>query len=1342
MNSESLTYLRLDFEIAVPYAVVLKGIEAWFEWDLISELDLRWRNTRLQGNRLIVVAKLNDNILLGLDLWLQMGLLTDEYVRLLGRTRFSRDLPTFSEATSVRTHPTEASMQSLTQDLPELEPTRSTSNVSTRNSPPPSPRPVVPVHHPSRSAQMVQSLISEFSTIWLLFLGVFLVVVSSGVLAASQWNQFPPQGQFAILLGYTLAFWVVSLWTGRQEKLSLTTRTLEILTLLVIPVNFWAIDGFQLLSNSVGLIESAIAAVMLSGITLLLLKQQVASKLTALNCVGLSLLHIGWGIAGYPLIAVYIGTVGTSLIFFWQQKEREASDRTKLSLGEITIAYTTLILLFRAIFIAGVSITDLGLALGICGWMASKLNRRQNAEGKDPQPQFPIAAGLLLLGWGVSVGAQFPWQAVAVSILALFLLFERLQRHWQGIDLAAIFAIALQTFCLAFQLLPLQMRTDVVNWGMSLARIDTPLPLLGIVIFPYVILSLFLSDRLRRSERHSLAKLGETLSLGLGVLLSCLSFLSPVTRSLNLGLSFVTLFAVTIRRDRAVKELIYFTHIVGLGAISSIGDFCFPNLKLWDWGMLSLGLAIVEWGFSALLQLNSPRLQIWRQSAWALGTLLAGLSYLLLIQGFRDSTLLTRSMIWAIVPLTLTILGYIRNFPQASSSTSLSILSLFLLQALTFPQMETRAIGLGIGFVLMLVNTLKRQELGEAAIAVGFGVSLVGSLLWQFSSHYELIDRFNLLMNSAGITAIVLLAIRHGLRHQASNPNSDPNSDRILPKIYSRVLDGWATALVIPVYIFLTFWVITNYTFHHFLPNGFLSATCLITLTMLYRSIFEAKGWAIYFVGGGLELLTYATVSLMQGSLTAFAIANIALGLASQLFGDLWLARKGWARFPQAWHVLPLVFGFLGTLLRLHVFTDWTGFVTLGTSAIAIGIGRRQPEWKGLTYLGIVGITLAIYELLIYQLSLSTGGSIGDGLVLMAIAATAIAIVYRLLSSLLIPYLRLERRELRIIGNIHWFMGVGLTIFASFLLPSQFGGVLGTCAALVLTIYALVSGRDRADLAAAEFWVYAGISMAIVTGIYLLYFAFPDSLFIVNILRPYAATIACFVCIPIQLAPWDAWGWSNKPWHRSAIVLPCLSVITTAISISIPSLFIVAAFYSWVARVKNSIRISYVSLILVNWALMQFYHQHQLTNSLWYVATLGFSLLYVVQVDPSLSAPEAREQRHMLRLLGTGSICASAAIQSPDNLGMAWVAIGIGLAFILAGLTLRVRSYLYVGTIAFITVILIQVSIFVTKYSLLIWALGIFAGIVFIWIAANFEARRDRILALIRDIATELQAWE
>jgi hypothetical protein len=78
----------------------------------------------------------------------------------------------------------------------------------------------------------------------------------------------------------------------------------------------------------------------------------------------------------------------------------------------------------------------------------------------------------------------------------------------------------------------------------------------------------------------------------------------------------------------------------------------------------------------------------------------------------------------------------------------------------------------------------------------------------------------------------------------------------------------------------------------------------------------------------------------------------------------------------------------------------------------------------------------------------------------------------------------------------------------------------------------------------------------------------------------------------------------------------------------------------------------------------------------------------------------------------------------------------------MAGLAFRVRAYLFMGTFTFILLVITQAVLLVTQYSFLMWALGIIAGIGFILVAANFEVRRDRILALFRNVAIELEAWE
>jgi len=103
-----------------------------------------------------------------------------------------------------------------------------------------------PPPEPNFLTSMLQSLGAELSVRWLLFLGLFLVVVSSGVLAASQWERFPASGQYGVLFLYTLSFWGFSFWAGRQDNLRLTAQTLLIATLLLIPVNFWAMDSFKL----------------------------------------------------------------------------------------------------------------------------------------------------------------------------------------------------------------------------------------------------------------------------------------------------------------------------------------------------------------------------------------------------------------------------------------------------------------------------------------------------------------------------------------------------------------------------------------------------------------------------------------------------------------------------------------------------------------------------------------------------------------------------------------------------------------------------------------------------------------------------------------------------------------------------------------------------------------------------------------------------------------------------------------------------------------------------------------------------------------------------------------
>lgn len=294
-------------------------------------------------------------VLEGLEVWLRLGLISEAQVKRLCQQHLVCTLPTTPLAAT--------SQPSQSNDFVEESPRTK----------------VTPPKRQSRAtAGVVQSFMAEVSVLWLLFLGVFMVVVSSAVLAATQWRNFPPVGQYGILFIYTLIFWGLSAWTAGRPNLRLTPRMLQVATLLIIPVNFWMMDGFQLWGSGLGSMVAAIAALILTIILVNLLKPSLSPRgkplLVIANSIGLSWLHWGWSLSGFPLIATYIGTIGTAFVLFYQSQqgqerqgrlEENVSPAFNLSLASIAITFATLLLVGRAILGAKIPISDLGLALGI-----------------------------------------------------------------------------------------------------------------------------------------------------------------------------------------------------------------------------------------------------------------------------------------------------------------------------------------------------------------------------------------------------------------------------------------------------------------------------------------------------------------------------------------------------------------------------------------------------------------------------------------------------------------------------------------------------------------------------------------------------------------------------------------------------------------------------------------------------------------------------------------------------------------------------------------------------------------------------------------------------------------
>lgn len=1219
---------------------------------------------------------------------------------------------------------------------------------------------------PSPVAQMWQSLWDELSVRWLLFLGVFLVVVSSGVLAATQWENFPAVAQYAVLWAYTVIFWVGSVWALRQRNLQLTAQTLRLITLLLMPVNFWAMDSFGLWRNPLEWVVMAFAAVTLTTITLL--HQELRNRhLIASNAtliLGLSYLHWGWHWLGFPIIAVYLGAVGTALflprivlptITNSQALTVPQEKPVNLSIGSSIIIYALTVLLGRAIFVVNLPITQFGLAIGICGWLFARLSPT-NDPPKVASFKSRIweltGAGLLLVGWLVSVNEKLPWQAAAVSGLALWLCASRLRREWRRRDLLLIFLIGLQGMVLLWRLIPSGLRKDAIAFFSQLINAQSvPWAFTSIGLFPYLIAMVVLIDWLYRASRPQLGGFGERLVFSLGAVLTVVSLANPVLRSINLVLSTVTLFTVTCRWLPTRQTLVYLTHVTGLLAFASIVDWQFPSLSQQNWAAILLVTMITEWGLFSLVNTAFGRISsansnfsIWLESSWHLGFVLSGISYALLFNYiypagiFPSSTSLSAQslLLWLLTPLALTGVASFSESVRRKQSALFSIVALGMAQVLTIALPGTRLVGLGIATGLMLVNTRYRKQLDAAVISVGFGLTLIGMLLWEDIPGLPRLSAIDWFLVNA-IVIIILWLSRSLLQQRLGT----------LAALYVQALDNWAIGLCSVELVMLTFQNVGSYLGFISPDSKYLAASILVAVALVYRCWRQPNNIKVYSFSWAVEIIVAEAILLTNGKVLDLAVANIILGLITLFVSDAWAIRYRRSIPLSSVEILPLFYGLLALILRVGYFNSWTGLLTLGASLVGIGVGRRV-EWKSLTYLSLAGITVAWYELVIYQLQQASGGSFADALTILASVATAIAICYRLLAWFCQlrsreTLLSLSLAEIKVTAHLHWFIGsllIGLAVQNAIYIPPKLT-VISVIVSLILASYALWQGRCQEinhQRNTDDIWVYLGL-IEIAGTIFYARIIWTQ----LSGLDPHFSTIAYLLAYGMHQIPWQRWGWRRTPWRLAAIVFPLLTVLATASVVSDIGLLGVAAFYIWVSQLRSNFRFTYISVALIDWAIMRWFDKTNLTDSLWYTIVIGLSLLYVAQFDPELKHPEKRQLRHYLRLMGSGAISWVALFHHQDTGFIPGLIPGIiSFITIFAGLVLRVRAFLFVGTATFLGTAFYQLIILISRYPFIKWVVGLIAGIIFIGMAANFETRREQIKAVLRNGSHQLGEWE
>jgi hypothetical protein len=520
----------------------------------------------------------------------------------------------------------------------------------------------------------------------------------------------------------------------------------------------------------------------------------------------------------------------------------------------------------------------------------------------------------------------------------------------------------------------------------------------------------------------------------------------------------------------------------------------------------------------------------------------------------------------------------------------------------------------------------------------------------------------------------------------------------------------------------------------------FLVAALLVGIGIIYRYWRQPNNFAVYGVAWAVEIFVAQAIAIANYSNLILSIANIGLGLFSLIFTNWLLSSR--SRFTEltSLNLIPLLYALLGILWRSSDFTAYTGLLTLGAAITGIGIGisDRHRKWQEITYLSVAAISVAAYELVIYQMLQASGGSAADDFTILAIVAAAIALIYRVFALLfskrgnLAPF-NLSLEEIVIVAHIHWAIGSILKIIAAGIAIDRTARLtlVSLAVSLILAVYAIVQARDKNTK--SDWWVYVGLVEIAATTVYarLIWTQ-------LSILDPWRAMLVCLVALTIYQMPWQSLGWRSTPWHRIALAMPAITALLTVENISYFSLLVVAAFYARIAIGQRNIRWSYISLWFIDWGITKFLVENNFTNIVFYASIISLSLLYIAQFDSYLITPAQRKKRHCLRIFASTITCSIALVFHQDT-GI--IPSIISFLLIFAGLGLKIRAFLFVGTTTFIITIFYQAFILVFKYSFLKWIIGLVAGIVLISIAANFERRKLQIVAVFQNWFEQLENW-
>ncbi|AFY37330.1 hypothetical protein Lepto7376_0956 [[Leptolyngbya] sp. PCC 7376] len=1268
-------------------------------------------------------------LLQGLESLRKLGLISDKVVRNIGRSHLSCSLP----------DPQIISESDIPQDWEEI--TVPIPSVLT---------PKIPTMPP-----VLSRFFEELSVRWLLFLGVFLVVLSSGVLVASQWANFPAVGQYLVLWSYTAAFGWVGFWASKQKELTLTSQTLQTVAILLVPLNFWAVDQFGVWRSPW---QSVVAIAAIFGLFLSIgtfAKKNNWSKPIFTGFFALGLFQWGWETFLNPIVGVYLG-ISVIIVILWGIPlfaKRSHPQKIPENIGLEFLLFGLGLLLFRAIAIVSIPIGELGLGVGMLGWLLTELEANK-IERSDTQttaeaiahPWETGGALLLVLGWLATVGS-YPWQVLGVSALAVVWLIQKLRRDWRVEDLIALFVVGLQGGILCRDVIPTSFRSSVTTAAVEFSQAqDFPYSVYSVTLLPYLLIWAVAAIWFYRTDKKRLARTSEYLLLGLGAILAVLSLPNPTWRALNFSISAgVWFYFAQYSRPYLRQKYLYLSHGMGLLAIAGIFERIFPQTSFLVWGYFCLFLVITEWTFY-LLPLKAPSQKKWQWSSWQFGIGLALGSWILLALAPLGNEPLYR-LGWAIVPCFLTAIALNKKGQLRRQAVTLSHGTLMLLTFGGFSTIVNESgfmlglgsyegnvayflrLGLAIALGLMLINVRLMPLKLWAHLHLLFGTALA----WSFILGDLREPQWPLfcVISSGIFWGFTTLLQRHR---------------RYLGRLYTKVCHQWGFVFAgLASLLFVEnslaqweqYWLPADVHPEIFLGSG------LLLIVLLLRYWQNPKNEA--FVMAGIAIETGLTEGvLLQGDV------RLAIAAGNLIFAALfWLLQQRILRSKKlaVWQAYPLLFTLMGLGWRMEAFNSITGLITAVAGLLFLAIAAQTYHIRPLRFLGFGCITWGIYETVIYQMRQSPGDNIGDGLTVLALVGILLALIYRVTHAIANRGERtvlasIPLKEFLIIAHLHWAIAAAFKLFTlPYILPTPpTFRILAIATNIGLALYAIIQANtsqnpDAEESKWAEWWIYVGAIELITTSIQARWMWTQ-----LETVDPFRVLLVSLLALMIFQLPWKNMGWQQAPWHRVGIAMPALCLVMTASSdVSYLSLGSITLVYLRIAQIQKNVRWGYLSLIFGNWLIGKILFAFDLLQPLSYALQIGLSILLIAQIDPDFQDRKKRSTRHLLRMCGSALICVIALIYYQE---FGITPAIISLAFVFLGIGTQVRAFLYNGTITLIVTGIYQLVILIDSYSFAKWVVGLVAGIFLISVAANFEKRRLQILKVLQNWVEELEHWQ